>query len=143
MQSGPDVFDPDLDPQPRRSLDPAHVTIAPYQRLIVNPFLTVLVFVIVVGIVRIAIQTETAGLFALAVGLLVVDVFLVQYHCLDCGATGWLRRYRRHTCPTVIARWQRGEHRRIRGPSVKLQLAGWLVLLAAAAALGLNTLLWR
>ena len=143
MQSGPDVYDRDLDPQPRRSLDPAHVSIAPYQRLIVNPFLAVLLFVIILAIVQTAIQTRTAGLFPLGLGLVLVDLFLVQFHCLDCGATGWLLRYRRHACPTVIARWQRGEHRRFRGPSVKLQLAGWIVLLAAAFVLGLVTLVSR
>jgi hypothetical protein len=143
VQSGPDVYDRDLDPQPRRSLDPAHVSIAPYQRLIVNPFLAVLVFVIIVAIALYAIRTEILGLFPFLVILVLLDPFLVQYHCLDCGATGWLIRYRKHGCPTVVARFQLGEHRRFRGPSVKLQLVGWLVSLAAAAVVGLVMLLRR
>ena len=143
MLPGPDVFDPDLDPHPQRSGGPRSDSIAPYQRLIVNPFLAVLLFVIVLAIVRTALRTRALGLFQLGVGLVLVDLFLVQYHCLDCGATGWLLRYRRHACPTVLTRWQRGEQRRFRGPSVRIQLVGWLVLLGSAFVMGLIMLLAR
>ncbi len=143
MQSDADVFDRDLDPQPRRSLDPARVSIGPYQRLIVNPFLSVLVFVIIIAIARAALQTETLGVFPFLVFLILADVFLVQYHCIDCGATGWLLRYRRHGCPTIVSRFQRGELRRFRGPSVRLQLVLWLVFLAAAVVLVLIVLFSR
>jgi hypothetical protein len=140
VQSGPDLFDRDLDPHPRRSLDPEHISIAPYQRLIVNPFLSVLLLVIIIAIAQKAIQTETFGIFPLLVILILIDVFLVQYHCLDCGATGWLLRYRKHGCPTVVTRFQRGELRRFRGPSVRLQLAMWIVFLLVALVLGLIVL---
>jgi hypothetical protein len=143
VEPGPDVFDRDLDPAPRRSRDPASVSIAPFQRLVVNPFLTVLLLVIIVAILRFATQTQNTALFQIGIGLILVDVLLVQYHCLDCGATGWLIRYRKHGCPTVVTRFQRGEWRRFRGPSVKLQLAGWIVILATAFILGLIVLLSR
>jgi catechol 2,3-dioxygenase-like lactoylglutathione lyase family enzyme len=143
VPSSVDVFDRDLDPQPRRSLDPRRVSIGPYQRLIVNPFLAVLLFVIIIALGRMAFRTDTLGLFPFLVLLIVVDVFLVQYHCLDCGATGWLVRYRRHGCATVVTRFQRGEMRRFRGPGVRSQLAMWLILLAAGCATGLIMLVSR
>jgi hypothetical protein len=143
VQPDPDVFDRDLDPAPRRSLDPSSVSIAPFQRLIVNPFLAVLLFVIIIAILRSAAQTQSTALFQLGIGLIAVDVFLVQYHCRDCGATGWVFRYRRHACPTVVARFQRGEWRRFHGPSVKLQLAGWILLLGMVFIVGLIVVLSR
>jgi hypothetical protein len=109
--------------------------VVPFQRLVVNPFLAVLVFIIIVALWREGVTRRSPALFQLGVGLVLVDVFLLQYHCLDCGATGWLLRYRRHACPTVMLRWQRGEWRRFRGPGVKLQLVAWLILVAAALVL--------
>ena len=103
MQSGPDVFDRDIDPQPRRPARSDRGSIVPSQRLIVNPFLAVLGFVIIVAIWREAFSRRSSGLFQLGAALLLVVGFLVQYHCLDCGATGWLIRCRRHACPTVVA----------------------------------------
>jgi hypothetical protein len=135
MQPGPDVFDPDLDPQPQRPARLDRASIVAFQRLIVNPFLAVLLFVVIVAIWRMSFARRSPGLFQLGVVLFTVDVFTVQFHCLDCGATGWLLRYRRHACPTVLARWQRGERPRFRGPGVRLQLTSWLILLAGALVL--------
>ena len=137
MQSGPDVFDRDIDPQPRRPARSDRGSIVPSQRLIVNPFLAVLGFVIIVAIWREAFIRRSSGLFQLGAALLLVVGFLVQYHCLDCGATGWLIRCRRHACPTVVARWALGERRRFRGPGVRFQLCIWFVLLASACVLWL------
>jgi hypothetical protein len=137
VQSGPDVFDRDIDPQPRRPARSDRGSIVPSQRLIVNPFLAVLGFVIIVAIWREAFIRRSSGLFQLGAALLLVVGFLVQYHCLDCGATGWLIRCRRHACPTVVARWELGERRRFRGPGVRSQLWIWFILLAAACVLGL------
>ncbi len=141
MQSGADVFDPDLDPQPRRPARGQSASILPFQRLVANPFLAVLLFVIVVALWHGAFVRHAPWLFQLGLGLSLVAFFLVQYHCLDCGATGWLIRYRRHACPAVVARWQRGERRRFRGPGVRLQLWAWFVSLAAACVLGLAYLI--
>ncbi len=135
MQSGPDLFDRELDPQPPSRVGQGRDTVVPFQRLVVNPFLAVTVFVIIIALWREGVTRRSPALFQLGVGLVLVDVFLVQYHCLDCGATGWLLRYRRHACPTVLSRWQRAEWRRFRGPGVKLQLAAWLILVAAALVL--------
>jgi hypothetical protein len=135
VHSGPDLFDRELDPQPQRRVGPDRDTVVPFQRLLVNPFLAVAVFVLVVALWREGVTRRSPALFQLGVGLLLVDVFLVQYHCLDCGATGWLLRYRRHACPTVLSRWQRGESRRFRGPGVRLQLVAWVTLVAAVFVL--------
>jgi hypothetical protein len=141
VEPGPGVFDHDLDSLPPRSGAPGRDSIALYQRLVVNPFPAVLVFVIIVAIARTGFATRSVGLFTLGVGLSLVDLFLFKYHCLDCRATGWLLRYRRHVCPGVIARWNRGELPRFCGPGVKIQLAGWLILLASVSVLGLIMLL--
>jgi hypothetical protein len=140
VESGPDIFDRELDPQPHRPAGPQRDTVVPFQRLVVNPFLAVLVFIIIVWLWSEGLKWQSPALFQLGVGLLIVDVFLVQFHCLDCGATGWLLRYRRHACPTVLARWGRSEWRRFRGPGVRLQLASWLILLASVTVLVL--ILW-
>lgn len=65
MQSGPDVFDRDIDPQPRRPPRSDRGSIVPFQRLIVNPFLAVLGFVIIVAIWREAFSRRSSGLFQL------------------------------------------------------------------------------
>jgi hypothetical protein len=40
-----------------------------------------------------------------ALGILVA-LPLLQFHCLDCGKTGWFYHGRRHLCPRIIERWQ-------------------------------------
>ena len=50
MQSGPDLFDRELDPQPPTRVGPDRDTVVPFQRLVVNPFLAVTVFVIIVAL---------------------------------------------------------------------------------------------
>lgn len=137
MQSGHDVYDPDLDPPHQTVARLDRDSIVRFQRLLVNPFLAVSLFVVIVALCRIAVEKHWPALFELGVALLVLDVFLVQYHCLDCGNTGWLLRYRRHSCPTVVSRWQHGDPRRFRGPGVRLRLTAWLILLASAFVLAM------
>jgi hypothetical protein len=66
----------------------------------------------------------------------VLGLFLVQFHCLDCGATGWLVRYQRHACPKVVARWRSRVVRRFHGPRLRIQLIAWLIVTMAALLLG-------
>jgi hypothetical protein len=77
-------------------------------------------------------------MFEVGFGLLALECLLVQYHCRDCGATGFLVRYRRHTCPAVLARWHHRERPRFRGPGVRAQLVAWLILLLSVAILVLT-----
>jgi hypothetical protein len=128
-------FDPDLD-IPRRRLSPASIeSIEDHQRLMVNPFLVVLGWVIVVALIRMALRIHSLHLFVTGVFLLLVPALLFQYHCLDCGSTGWLFRYRRHACPAVTARAQSGVVRRFHGLSVTFQLIVWSQILAVALVL--------
>ena len=48
---------------------------------------------------------------------LVLVVFLFQYHCLDCGATGRLSRWRDHACDRRVA--ARRRHGSTRGPDAR------------------------
>jgi hypothetical protein len=102
-----------------------------YQRFIANPLLTVLDGLLAFLLIRAGLQTRNLALFLTGIGLLFLAIPLLQFHCLDCGATGWLLRYRRHACPPVVVRWQSRESLRFRGPGVLAQLLAWLGVLAA------------
>jgi hypothetical protein len=131
------TYDPDLDlppqPQPPNPVE----SLKAYQRLVVNPFLAVLSGVGVFTVVRGAVQTRSLTLFFIGIGLMPVPFLLLQFHCLDCGATGWLLRYRRHACPAVVVRWQSRQLRRFHGPRLGAQLQIWSYLLVSALVLGL------
>jgi hypothetical protein len=129
---GETLFDPDVDIPRRRESRHSSYLIEDHQRLIVNPFLAVLGWVIVLVIVRAALNNRNSTLFLVGLGLLWVPLFLFQYHCLDCGATGWLQSFRRHCCPAVTARAQNGTMQRFPGSSVKNQIIGWFYVLAMA-----------
>ena len=83
MRAGPDVFDRDLDPQPRRPARGNDVSLVPFQRLVVNPFLAVLLFVIVVALWNVAFARRSPGLFQLGVGLVLVAFF-------SSSTTAWI-----------------------------------------------------
>lgn len=131
-----DVFDRDLDQQPWPVNAPRGGSLVPFQRLIVNPFLAVLTFLALVAAERWAFLNLSKGWFEFGFGLLAFDFFLFQYYCRDCGATGWLVGYRNHACPSVVARYSRGEQPRFRGPDVRVQLVIWLIVIASIGVLG-------
>jgi hypothetical protein len=127
------LFDPELDISRSRDSQPSGESIDDQRRLIVNPFLAALGWVIVLVIIRAALRNLNAILFLVGLGLLWVPIFLFQYHCLDCGATGWLQSFRRHCCPAITARaLDNTVVRRFRGLSVKSQVVGWIYFLIAA-----------
>jgi hypothetical protein len=134
------IFDHDLDAQPRRpNLVPSD-PVDKYQRLVANPFLTVLAWIVLLGLLRgIPRGQEAAGLAAGMV-VFVMALLLIQFHCLDCGATGWLLRRHHHVCPKVMRRWQNQIVRRFHGPGLGLQLVGWFIIMLAALVLGLVAL---
>jgi hypothetical protein len=134
------IFDHDIDNQPRRRIPTPEDPPYEYQRLVVNPFLTILIWIIFSGLHRgIEPRLTVAVLFAV-LGVFVLGLFLVQFHCLDCGATGWLVRYQHHACPKVVARWQSRVIHRFHGPVLRIQLIAWLVVTAAALLLGVLAL---
>jgi hypothetical protein len=128
----PSLFDPDLDIPRQAQSQLSGESIDDQRRLIVNPFLAVLGWLIVLVIIRISLRSLNSLMFLTGLGLLWVPVFLFQYHCLDCGATGWLQTFRRHCCPAVTARAQNGVAPRFPGFSVKSQVIGWIYFLVAA-----------
>jgi hypothetical protein len=127
-------FDPDLDVPHRRPSQLSSESIESQLWLIVNPFLAVLGWVIVLAILRLALQIHSLKLFLTGLSLSMVPLFLFQYHCLDCGATGWVQNAWRHCCPAVTARAQSGIVRRAPRLSVKKQTIAWIYLLIVAIA---------
>jgi hypothetical protein len=136
VDSGPGVYDHELDSQPRRPLRPINDAITLYQRLVVNPFLAVLALIVIFAMGN---WLEAQHPFGPLRTLLVIFAakYLVQYHCRDCGATGFLTGYRNHLCPPVLARWHEHELPRFRGPGVRAQYVLWLILLASVWVLAL------
>ena len=130
----PSLFDPDLDIPHRRPSQLSSESIDSQRRLIVNPFLAVLGWVIVLAILRLALRIHSSNLFLTGLGLSLVPLFLFQYHCLDCRATGWVQSSWRHCCPAVAARAQSGIVRRSPRLSVKNQMIAWIYLLVVALA---------
>lgn len=129
------VHDPEFDAPraPRRG--GANWTTPPhhYQRLVANPFLAFFGLVAWSGLMSQGLQTKRLDLSLLATGSVVLVAFLFQYHCLDCGATDRLGRWREHNCAAVQARRRAGAPRRFRGPTPDNQTRLWVVFLVLAA----------
>ncbi len=140
MEPGRGTFDRDLDVQVRRPDPGSIVPVEGAQRLVANPFLAVLAWIVVFGLLRESLKRQNLALFMTAIILLFVAFLFLQFHCLDCGTTGWLLRSRAHACPAVVARRQSQAVRRFRGPGLKLQLVAWCVFMTAAFILGMVAL---
>ena len=88
----PTLFDPDHDtphglPRGLRS----DVTSA-YQRVIVNPLLAILGWLLAIVLIRYSTRLHNLALYLTAILWLFVPFVLIQFHCLDCRVTGWLLR---------------------------------------------------
>lgn len=137
MYPGRRTYDPDLDIQPRPpSLGPTEPVEA-FQRLVANPFLTFFAWLVAFGLVVQSLHRLNLALFVAGLALLFLAFLLLQFHCLDCGATGWLLRASAHACPAVIARRQIGRSRRSRVPGLKWQLVAWFIVTLAGFVLGM------
>lgn len=129
-----------------------HSVIEPgvYRRVLANPFLGFLGIALwVVGL------RYTMLLFEMerpAVSILILVVLLAvairiprlfHFHCLDCGRTGSLRRWKEHICPAVARRLLEGRPLRFPGPRPLVQLLFWgyflAVLLVIASFSGLTS----
>jgi hypothetical protein len=141
----PPTHDPELDPPPRRPTTPgpARPPFSPqeYQRLVANPFLAVLGLIVWVVAMRQALALRNLAVVLLTLLGLVALGYLLQYHCLDCGATGLLSRWKSHACERVRARQQFDQVRRFRGPNPVFQTVLWGYLLAVLAILAAAVLL--
>jgi hypothetical protein len=132
VDPGQGTFDRDVDSQPGRPPRVPIESLPEYQRIVVNPFLGVLTWLVMFALIRAGVRSQSSTLFLIGLSLLFVAFVFLQFHCLDCGATGWLFRYRRHACPSVVARYQNREVGRFRVPNVKIQMTIWFYLLAGA-----------
>jgi hypothetical protein len=125
------TYDRELDTAPRPTSELSGEAVEADQRLLANPFLAVMNLGIVFALLRAAVQYQILVLFLIGMVLLPAPIFLLQFHCLDCGATGWLLGHRRHICPSVMVRRQERRRRRFRGPGLKAQTLAWFFVLAA------------
>jgi hypothetical protein len=132
----PGVHDHQIDNVPRRfrRRPPA---LDPYQRLVTNPFLAFLGWILWFALVRLSLRSGLLPYFFAAIASFILPAFLLQYHCLDCGRTGRLARWREHACERVLARQAAGRPRWIRGPTPPVQALLWFLATVFAGILWL------
>ena len=140
MEPGGGIFDHDLDSEPRRRNRTPEDPPYEYQRLVVNPFLTILAWIVFLGLLRTVVPRQDAAGLDADIVVFGLALLLIQFHCLDCGATGWLVHYQHHACPKVVARWQNRIIRRFHGPRLRIQLIAWFIFVLAALVLGVVAL---
>ncbi len=139
MQTAPSPSprDPDFDrPALPGAQGPGRDVVHFYQRLLVNPFLAVIALMLVLAVANALWRASGSNLAGpviwagILAALLLTALLSLQYHCLDCGATGWFRRWRRHACPRVVERWQTPFSAASRlFPNPNTQLVLWLFVL--------------
>jgi hypothetical protein len=128
-------FDPEFDspPPPRAQLPDSSPS--DQKRLLVNPFLALVDWLVALALLRAAIARVNFALFLIGSLFLLLGSLLLQYHCLDCGATGWLIRHGSHACPDEVFRRPSRRPRRLRVPRIATQIVVWCYLVAAAVIL--------
>ena len=131
----------DLEWEAPRAADPGTrvlaVSLLRYQRLIANPFLAVFAAVSWAEAIRFSYRIQNVEILFMAICGSFLIPFLLQYHCLDCGATGLVWRSSGHSCAHVQARIQTGRSRLLRGPTATTQTKLWLLGFGAAEILAL------
>jgi hypothetical protein len=116
---------------------PSGVAPERYLRVLANPFLAcagLVAWLLVVDWLRRLYVRDPqlmGPLAPLLVILALVGLFglvprLLHFHCLDCGRTGPLSRWREHSCSLSNLRRQAVRPRRLRGPSPFVQVILWL-----------------
>jgi hypothetical protein len=132
------VQDPDFD-APRTSVRrPRGPVLVPQetQRLLANPFLSVALAFFGFAILASGYWGGSPMRPAIALLLAFSSWVFLHYHCLDCGKTGFLFRWRSHECERVLLRRLAGVVRRWRGPTPVLQTILWAYALLCLAILG-------
>ena len=72
----------------------------------VDPLVAILCSLAGVALIQHALRTRNVALFCSGVGVLCLSFLLIQFHCRDCGATGWYLHAGRHACAAVVSRWR-------------------------------------
>ncbi len=103
-----------------------------YQRLVANPFLAILGLIVWGWALAGAVESRRLDVAVLVAASVLGVRYLLQFHCLDCGRTDRLSRWRGHVCSRVQDRITGGRPRRFRGPSPGRQTFLWAVALLAA-----------
>jgi|GEM_PF-1502113 len=100
-------------------------------RLIANPFLAVATLLLWGVVFRLAYLAKNFTFLILLLFLLPVPSLLLQFHCLDCGKTGSLFRWKSHACgPTIARSLMTGKRPWLRLPTPTLQIIVWGYFLA-------------
>ncbi len=115
---GSRVYDPLLDTsldltRSRQAAVPIEF-VGQHQRLVVNPLVAFLCGLSAALLIRHALHTRNVMLFCAGVGVLFLSFLLIQFHCRDCGSTGWYLHASRHACAAVVARWRQNMVPRVR-----------------------------
>lgn len=134
-------LDPEFRPaSTERSLPPV-IDPAAYRRMLFNPFLGILGVAAWAAGVRwlwiAAVERHAMFIYVLVAwagaGFLLPRLF--QFHCLDCGRSGRISRWRRHVCPAVARRILEGRPLRFRPPGPLAQMLMWGYFLAIVLVL--------
>jgi hypothetical protein len=132
----PDLLDPWTARPFRLDHDPED-----YLRIVANPFLAFFVLAAAIGVLFVpASMTFANNLKGVLVPLLFITALLLhtrfyQYHCLDCGTTGRLTRWKSHSCPLSDERRRLGRKRRLRGPTPAIQVIAWIYVVCMVAVI--------
>jgi hypothetical protein len=84
---------------------------------------------------RAMLRESLSGMVIFVTGALFLMRSLLQFHCLDCGRTGRLARWREHACERVVARQLARRPRWFRGPTPGVQTVLWTLIVAVAGLL--------
>lgn len=137
---GPRPHDPDLDRPPSAPSARGEPSLEQeYQRLVANPFLALAAFFLWLDAARRALLARNLVFVLLLLAALATLAALLQFHCLDCGATDLLFRWKRHVCHHALARQSAGRRRWLRGPNPATQTLLWIYVVAIASLLAALT----
>ncbi|SIO60993.1 hypothetical protein SAMN05444166_6600 [Singulisphaera sp. GP187] len=132
---GPHQHDPDLDRPPARAPIVLEPYFEEYQRLVSNPFLALAALIPWFAATRLAFLAKHVPSILILLASLVAIAGLLQFHCLDCGATGCLFRWKHHACQRSLARQWARQRRRLRGPNPATQTVLWGFIVMVVALL--------
>ena len=117
-------FDPPRDPRPGSITDfPSSSA-----RLIANPFLAFLGSILAWSLMSSGLKSHNLTPFLAGLSSMLASILLIQYHCLDCGKTGWAIRAKRHPCLVDISRSDEYRIRRRITPRLQTQLKFWFIV---------------
>jgi hypothetical protein len=127
------VQDPEFDAPRALAPRPRGPVLMPQetQRLLANPFLGIALAFFGTAMLASGYGGRSPVLLCLALLLVFSSLVFLHYHCLDCGKTGFLFRWRSHECERVLLRRLAGSVRRWRGPTPVVQTILWAYALFA------------